>query len=394
MIIDTEMNNAAIDVANSQSGESTVDEQRLRESFARVATYGDDVPLFFYSHLFLAHPETREMFPVSMAGQRDKLVNALGRIVSDVSNHDTLLPFLRSLGRDHRKFGTVAEHYPAVGASLIATLKHFSGPSWTEDLAQDWTEAYGVVTQVMTDAAAEDESRNPAWWDATVVGHERRTMEVAVLRIAPDVPLRYLPGQSVAVECEARPRVWRFYSMANAPRHDGTIDFHVRVIDGGVVSYALARRASVGTRLRLGAPVGTLRLNPGSPRSLLLAAGSTGLAPLKAIVEQAAGLPEPPRAHLVFGARTAAELYDLADLEKMAAQWPWLTVTPAVSGEPGYRGETGTVADVIARRTRLADCDAYICGSPAMTAATVSRLRSLDMPLNQIYAEDYGWSES
>jgi NAD(P)H-flavin reductase/hemoglobin-like flavoprotein len=371
-----------------------VDEQRLKESFARVAIYGDEVPLFFYSHLFLNYPETREMFPVSMAGQRDKLLNALGRIVSDVSNHDTLLPFLRGLGRDHRKFGTVAEHYPAVGASLIATLRHFNGPSWTEDLARDWTEAYEVIAQVMTEAAAEDETRNPAWWTATVVGHERRTMEVAVLRAAPDVPLRYLPGQSVAVECEARPRVWRFYSMANAPRHDGTIDFHVRVIDGGVVSYALARRVSVGTRLRLGAPVGTLRLNTDSSRSLLLAAGSTGLAPLKAIVEQAAALPEPPQAHLVFGARTAAELYDLADLEKMAAQWPWLTVTPAVSAEPGYRGETGTVADVVGRRVRLADHDVYICGSPAMTTATVNRMQSLGMPRNQIYVEDYGWSES
>jgi NAD(P)H-flavin reductase len=161
-----------------------------------------------------------------------------------------------------------------------------------------------------------------------------------------------------------------------------------------VVSYALARRVSVGTRLRLGAPVGTLRLNTDSPRNLLLAAGSTGLAPLKAIVEQAAGLPGPPQTHLVFGARTAAELYDLADLEKMAAQWPWLTVTPAVSAEPGYRGETGTVADVVGRRVRLTDHDAYICGSPAMTSATVNRMQSLGMPRNQIYVEDYGWSES
>ena len=138
--------------------------------------------------------------------------------------------------------------------------------------------------------------------------------------------------------------------MANAPRHDGTIDFHVRIIDGGAVSSALARSVGVGSRLRLGAPVGTLRLDMNSRRDVLLAAGSAGLAPLKAIIEQAAGLDDPPRMHLVFGARTATGLYDLADLEKMAAHWPWLTVTPAVSAEPEYRGETGTVADVIGRR--------------------------------------------
>jgi NAD(P)H-flavin reductase/hemoglobin-like flavoprotein len=371
-----------------------MDEQRLKESFARVAACGDEVPLFFYSHLFLDHPEVRDMFPVSMSGQRDRLLDALGRIVAEVSNHDTLVPFLQGLGRDHRKFGTVAEHYPAVGASLLATLAHFNGTAWTEDLARDWTEAYTVIAQVMTEAAAEDENRNPPWWGATVVGHERRTIEVAVLRIAPDVPLRYLPGQSVAVECEARPRVWRFYSMANAPRDDGTIDFHVRVIDGGTVSNALARRVAVGSRLRLGPPVGTLRLDPASRRGMVLAAGSTGLAPLKAMIEQAADHADPPPVHLVFGARTPGELYDLADLEKKAEQWPWLTVTPAVSADHDYRGEKGTVADVIGRRVRLTDQDAYICGSPAMVTATAGRLQSLGMPQDHIHFEDFSWSES
>ena len=371
-----------------------MDERRLKESFARAAAYGDEVALFFYSHLFLGHPEVRDMFPVSMAVQRDKLLSALGRIVTEVADADNLVPFLQGLGRDHRKFGTLAEHYPVVGASLLATLAHFNGTEWSEDLAREWTEAYTVVAQVMTGAAAEDEAANPPSWQATVVGHERRTTDIAVLRVAPDAPLPYAPGQSVAVECEARPRLWRYYSMANAPRHDGTVDFHVRVIDGGLVSFALARSVGVGSRLRLGPAAGAMRLDATSGRDVLLAAGSTGLAPLKAIIEQAAGLGDPPRVHLVFGARTAADLYDLADLEKMTARWPWLTVTPAVSAQPDYRGETGTVADVIGRRVPLAGQDAYVCGSSAMVAATVSRLQSLGMARDHIYVEDFGWSES
>lgn len=377
----------------SAEGKNAVDERRLKESFARVAAYGDEVALFFYAHLFLSRPELRDMFPVSMAGQRSRLLNALGRIVSDVSSHEALVPYLQGLGRDHRKFGTLAEHYPAVGASLLATLAHFHGTAWTEDLARDWTEAYTLIAQVMTESAAADEGRNPPWWGATVVGLERRTLDVTVIRVAPDAPFPYIPGQSVAVESEARPRVWRFYSMANAPRADGTLDFHVRIIDGGAVSGALARSIAVGARLRLGAPVGTLGLDMSSPRDVVLAAGSTGLAPLKAMVEQAAGLPQPPMMHLVFGARTADELYDLPALQKMAAQWPWLTVTPAVSADPMYRGETGTVADVIGRLMPLTDKDAYICGSSAMVSATVNRLQSLGMQQNHIYVEDYGWGE-
>ncbi|MGH3168792.1 MAG: globin domain-containing protein [Trebonia sp.] len=196
-----------------------MDEARLKESFAAVAAYGDEIAPFFYSHLFLGHPELRGMFPVSMAGQRDRLLGALGKIVAEVSNHEDLVPFLQGLARDHRKFGTLAGHYPAVGESLLATLAHFSGAGWTQDLANDWTEAYGLIAAVMTNAAAEDEMRNnPAWWDAVIVGHERRSLDVSVLRVAPRIPLPYLPGQSVAVECEQRPRLWRFYSPANAAR--------------------------------------------------------------------------------------------------------------------------------------------------------------------------------
>ena len=51
-----------------------MDTAALRGSWAKVVEAGDDVPLYFYSHLFLSHPEVRSMFPIQMSGQRDKLV--------------------------------------------------------------------------------------------------------------------------------------------------------------------------------------------------------------------------------------------------------------------------------------------------------------------------------
>src|SRR3712207_6812286 len=110
----------------------------MRASFAKAEAHGDQAPLWFYSHLFLAHPETRDLFPVSMAHQRDRLFAALGEVVARVDDLDSLVPILRQLGQDHRKFGTVAAHYPAVGASLLATLEHFD-PRWNDALAEDWT---------------------------------------------------------------------------------------------------------------------------------------------------------------------------------------------------------------------------------------------------------------
>jgi NAD(P)H-flavin reductase/hemoglobin-like flavoprotein len=370
-----------------------LDTARLKESFARVAMHGDEVALFFFSDLFLRYPETRDLFPVSMAAQRDHLLQALARIVALMGDAEQLTAYLQELGRAHRKYGTVPDHYEPVGSSLITTLAHFSGDAWTPELAADWHAAYGLVAQVMTDAAAEDAKTSPPFWEATVLSHEMRTFDTAVFRVVTLDPLSYLPGQSVAVECDLRPRIWRRYSIANPPRDDTTLEFHVRVIEGGALSMALARGLRPGSRLRLGPPAGSLTLDTGSGRDVLLVGSSTGVAPLKAIAGQIAELADPPRAHLFAGAQQAEGLYDLPGLEKLGARSPWLTITPCVSADPGYQGERGMLPDVVARSGAWADHDAYLAGPTLMVEAMTARLTSLGVPAAQIHVEDFGWSE-
>jgi NAD(P)H-flavin reductase/hemoglobin-like flavoprotein len=366
-----------------------VDAQRLKDNFAQVAQHGDGVALFFYSDLFLRHPEVRDYFPVAMSHQRDRLLTALGRIVSQVDRLEELGPFAQQLGRDHRKFGVIAEHFPAVGQSLIATLRYFSGPDWTPELEADWAAAYQLLAQVMIDSAAADAEEHPPWWVATVVEHERRTFDVAAFRVTTDRPLAYLPGQAVSVQYGRRPKLWRYYSMANAPRRDGTIDFHVRIVDGGPVSPVMVRTLAVGEQLRLGPPIGQMTLDTESPRDILLIGGSTGLAPLKAILEHIATQSAPPKVHLFFGARTTDGLYDLPDLEKMAASFPWLTLVTAVSHDDGYPGERGRLPDVVARHGPWDRRDAYVCGPPAMVDATTRRLLQVGVPPEQIRIDEF-----
>lgn len=367
-----------------------MDAQRLKENFAQVARQGDAVALFFYADLFVRNPPLRDMFPVGMGAQRDKLLGALGHIVAQVDNLPELVPFLRELGRDHRKFGIVAEHYPQVGASLLATLRYFSGTAWNDDLAEDWNAAYGLVAKTMLEAADEDAQTRPAWWNGQLIGVDRRRFDIAVLRVLPDRPMPYTPGQSVAMEVPGRPRLWRYYSMANAPRPDNTVDFHVRLIDGGPVSTMLVRGVKVGDWVRMGPPAGTLTLDEGSGNGVLLAAGSTGLAPLKAILEQLARRADPPAVHLFFGARARDALYDLEALGKLAAEHPWLTVVPAVSDEPATADlEHGTLSDVVARHGPWTGHDAYVCGPPAMVTHTAERLAQLGLRRDRIRLETF-----
>jgi NAD(P)H-flavin reductase/hemoglobin-like flavoprotein len=362
----------------------------MRASFGKAAAHGDQAPLWFYSHLFLTHPETRDMFPVSMARQRDRLFTALGTVLARVDDLDSLVPILQQLGRDHRKFGALAAHYPAVGASLLATLEHFDD-EWDDALAASWTEAYGVIADVMI-GAAEEVADQPPWWAAEVVRHERRTIDVAVLHVRPNAPLEYLPGQSISLETDRRPRLWRWYSPANAPRPDGLLELHVKARDGGPVSSALVRLAQVGDVLRLGPPVGHLALDTGSDRDLLLVAGGTGLAPMKALIDQVARQGPPRRVDLFVGARTEDAFYDRADLRRLEQEHGWLTVTSAVSQEKGSSLEHGDIGDVVLRHGPWTSRDVYVAGNPPMVEDTVTRLHSHGVPMARIRTEVFAAS--
>jgi NAD(P)H-flavin reductase/hemoglobin-like flavoprotein len=366
-----------------------MDPARLQASWARVVTHGAAVPSFFYAWLFLAYPQLREMFPVSMAAQQDRLVAALGRIVSTVDTVSSAVPFIQQLGRDHRKFAVRAEHYPMIGEALLATLAHFLDDEWTPPLAADWTEAYVLVADVMTKAAADAERDSPAWWDAEVVGHERRGFDIAVLWIRPQAEYAYLAGQSVALQTPLRRRVWRHFSPANAQRADGTIELHVRAVPGGQVSNALVAGVQRGDILTLGPPVGAgLVLDEASGRDVLMLAGGTGLAPLKALIDHLARTGAARRTSLFLGARTAASLYDLPALERLTAILPWLSVVPVLSDDAWHPAEPGTPVDAALRLGRWFDRDVYVCGSPEMVAGSVGRLREAGIPDGQIHVED------
>jgi NAD(P)H-flavin reductase/hemoglobin-like flavoprotein len=365
--------------------EARVDIAAMRASFAKSAAVGDEAPLYFYSHLFLSHPETRAMFPVSMAHQRDRLFRALGDVVAHVDDLPTFTPVLQQLGRDHRKFGAQPAHYPAVGASLLATLEHFDD-EWTPELAKSWSEAYTIVSQVMIDAA-EAAAGEPAWWNAEVVDHERRTIDTAVLHIRPEERLPYEAGQSISLETSVRPRLWRYYSPANAPRDDHLIELHVQAVDGGPVSSALHHRVGVGDVLRLGPPVGHLRLDLESERDWLLVAGGTGLAPLKALIDQVARYGPERRVDLYLGARNEQGFYDLADLRRLVQEHPWLSVTLAVSDDKLSVLEHGDIGEVVARHGPWRSRDVYIAGPGAMVEDTASRLRASGVAPERIRSE-------
>jgi NAD(P)H-flavin reductase/hemoglobin-like flavoprotein len=359
------------------------DSQLLKESLALVEPVYDKVTGYFYARLFVENPHLRSMFPLAMDLQRDRLFRALVNIVQSVDQPAQVIPMLQQLARDHRKFQVEPAHYDAVGRALIGAIREYSYGEWTDEIEAAWWRTYSIAARTMIDAAAAA-NHTPAFWNAEIVGIDRRGPDIAVIHVQPDQPYPFEPGQYASVECVHVPRVWRHYSMANAPRRDGQLEFHVKSLGAGWVSGALVRRAKVGEILKLGPPMGTMVLDRRSERDLVFVAGGTGLAPMKALIDDLRRWNTTRQAHLFFGVRKTVELYDLDAMRELASRYPWLTVVPAVSDDFDYTGERATLPDVVSRHGAWYAHDVFASGSPDMIRATVARFRELRVPPERI----------
>ena len=360
----------------------------LKESWTLVEEHQDRVAGYFYARLFLSFPQVRDLFPVQMDVQRARLLGAIVTAVQALDDPERFDEYLRSLGRDHRKFHVSPEHYDVVGGALLESLRYFAGDQWSVEYEQVWRDAYQVIARKMM--AGADADTNPPYWHAEVLGHERRGADIAVFTCRPMQPMEFRAGQYVSIECRYQPRLWRVYSMANAPNKDGTMEFHVRAVGAGWVSSALVQKLKRGDMIKLAAPMGTMTLDRTSTRDIVCVAGGTGLAPLKALVQELTRYNRTRWVHLFCGAQHRDDLYDLPELNRLAARYPWLSVIPAVSDDPGWTGEQGPVADVVSRYGPWREHDFFVSGSPTMVKTTLRRLAELQIPAIRIKYDAFG----
>ncbi|MFD7294190.1 globin domain-containing protein [Streptomyces sp. NPDC059897] len=351
----------------------------VRRTMEEVGPVADRVTSYFYALLFVRHPELRPLFPAAMDTQRDRLLKALLTAAEHIDNKDVLVAYLKNLGRGHRKYGTQADHYPAVGECLIAALTQYATTTWNAETEAAWVRTYTTISQIMIDAAAEDELKAPAWWMAEVVSHDLRTPDVAVVTVRPDQPYPFLAGQYTTLETPWWPRIWRHYSFASAPRSDGLLSFHVKAVPAGWVSNALVHRARPGDVLRLGPPAGSMTVDHTTDSGLLCLGGGTGIAPIKALVEDVAEHGQQRSVEVFYGARTNHDLYDIDTMLRLSQSHSWLSVRPIVDQQAHLQ-----LPDAVREYGPWNEYDAYLSGPPGMIRSSIDTLRRIGIPGSRI----------
>lgn len=359
----------------------------------------------FWSRALLRTPD----LPAPALADRESVFATLARLVGGADDAAGRAAARAVLGRWIRRHRLLPGHLRGLVAALPqATTGSASGDPGTPDgrrAQPEWDRAeWDRQVAVALLRTAGRTGDGPAWRPAELVGHARPAEGIAILTVRPDQPLPFQPGQAVPVGLPGCPGVWRWYCPANAPRRDGTIDLHIRAIEGGRLSTRLVHSARVGDRLRLG-PASGRGLVPGRTgrRDLLLIAGGTGWAPLRAIVEQLIGEQgtvgqgtvgqgsgvgsERRQVTLVVGARSVEQLYDAVTLDRWQQAYDWLTILPAFSEEsspPVHPLELGGAVRV-ALRQDWAGRDIFLCGPPAMIRDALPRLVVAGVPLARIH---------
>ena len=198
-------------------------------------------------------------------------------------------------------------------------------------------------------------------------------------RLAPDVmglwlrlpaiePFAWQPGQYIDVMLSGGRR--RSFSLANPPHDHALLELHVKRSSRGEFTTQVFESMTAGTLLRIEGPLGQLTYRPGTG-AVVLVAGGTGYAPMKAILRHVleTGIERPVT--LFWGARSPQDLYEDGWLRELMARVPRFRYVPALApGEEGGDAFRGLVHEaVVASGVPLAEADLYAAGPPEMVAA-------------------------
>lgn len=226
---------------------------------------------------------------------------------------------------------------------------------------------------------------------ARVLSMQALGNDVLAIRLQPARAVRYLAGQYlefVLADGKRRP-----FSIANAPREDGVLELHVRKVAGGGFTQFLFEQLKPGMALTIDLPHGTFVPRAHSDRPLILVAGGTGFAPIKALLEHFAERAAERTAHLYWGAREATDFYLLDRVPELQQRMPNLQFTPVLSEQVSLDARYGSLHEtVLEDYPQMLDYDVYMSGPPLMIASCRSAFLAAGLPEDRLYYDSFDFA--
>jgi hemoglobin-like flavoprotein len=127
----------------------------LRSSFDLVVDRRPDLTLRFYEILFERYPELSRLFTRDRTAQSKMLAQALAAVLDHLDDTPWLGQTLGALGGKHVGYGVTDAMYDQVGDALLATLAEIAAEAWTDEVRDQWTQAFDAIATLMKAGARE-----------------------------------------------------------------------------------------------------------------------------------------------------------------------------------------------------------------------------------------------
>lgn len=218
--------------------------------------------------------------------------------------------------------------------------------------------------------------------------------DVAIVKLKLPVSerLQYLAGQYIDFLLKDGHR--RSFSIATPPHADELLELHIRHTPGGFFTDPLFTSYKGREILRFEGPLGTFYLRETTDKPVILVAGGTGFAPIKAIIEHMLYHKIPREIVLYWGARAMRDLYMPHVPGKWQQENPNFTFIPVLSepaDEDAWPGRVGLVHLAVMDDFKdLSGYQVYACGAPPMIDAARRDFTTLrKLPEEEFFADSF-----
>lgn len=205
-----------------------------------------------------------------------------------------------------------------------------------------------------------------------------------------DGPFEWTPGQYVQVRAPDDPNLDLPLSIASAPDPSRPGRFELAVMRGTNTEALLALEP--GAEIEARGPQGSFTRAAADPLPALLVGAGTGVAPLRAMIQDELRSAGVAPLVLLFGCRSEADMLWREEFEALAVRAPRFRFEPTLSApSAAWAGRSGWVQEHLIELGReLGAPQAYVCGGDEMVKDCVLLLeQELDLPPESIFIEQY-----
>jgi len=178
----------------------------------------------------------------------------------------------------------------------------------------------------------------------------------------------FRPGQFIALHIYRNGEQHiRAFSIATAHRADNCFELCLNLKrEGDVSRWLLDLKA--GSTIEFTGPYGVFRLYHSPDRVSAFIATGTGIAPIRAMLQELYRQDHPEETWLIFGVQKEADILYRDEFEKLARENPSFHFIPTLSRpDPEWKGHTGYVQQQIRKYlSGKQGLHAYVCGTPKM----------------------------